>query len=133
MADTIYIVSKCLAGRPEKELVESLKRSVGQICKRDGKIDEFYIGIASGASPEEAMKHRNDRRTKYDFMRALYKSKSQDHVKEVESVLIDHFRDHQGNMNQVGGGGGPSTSQDWCYVYLAGYYKKEQQWWCTIL
>lgn len=34
---------KCLTGLPDKELLESLKRSVGQICRRDGKIDEFYI------------------------------------------------------------------------------------------
>ena len=133
MADTVYTVNKCLTSLPDKELLESLKRSVGQICRRDGKIDEFYIGIASGASPVEAMKHRNDRRTKYDFMRALYESKSQDHVKEVESALIEHFKDHQGNLNMVGGGGGRFTSKGFCYVYLAGYYKKEQQWWCVIL
>lgn len=104
------------------EVLESLTRSVAQICRSDSNVKSMYIGIASGNNAEQAMRRRYDdykREEGISEMIALYSSSSEGNTRAIETELEAHFRSHGRNINRTGGGGGRESSGPNYYVYVA--------------
>ncbi len=100
-----------------------LRTSIGAYT-RNGK--KFYIGVTSGPSTREdniisAMKTRYDeyKRSKgINRMIAIFKTKSERRCKQVETELIEYYKDYDGLLNERGGGGGRVGSETWKFVYI---------------
>eukprot|EP00698_Gefionella_okellyi_P018648 TRINITY_DN5617_c0_g1_i1.p1 TRINITY_DN5617_c0_g1~~TRINITY_DN5617_c0_g1_i1.p1 ORF type:complete len:131 (-),score=25.39 TRINITY_DN5617_c0_g1_i1:34-426(-) len=113
--------SSVITGHPS-QILESLHRSVAQYIRAGSNVTKFYIGIASGDDAIRAIRRRYD---EYKFdegiseVIALYSSSSEDYTRAVETDLEQFFRQHQRNINRVGGGGGRTSSGPQYFVYIA--------------
>ena len=99
-----------------------LKRSIAGICRTDRGVANFYIGIASGAYPYDALYRRIDSRKKIwgvSDIWMLYASRSSRSVRWLESELVDHFWGDPRLRNHVAGGGGRIGKGPFHYLYLA--------------
>lgn len=97
------------SGDPD-EVISTLKRSVGQFTKNVGtfKIGRTCDPAHRAGQPDYA---------KFDEMIVIYKTRSAEHVNDVETQLIEFFETHNDIGNFRGGGGGP-LGQPPYYVYV---------------
>lgn len=106
---------------PPSQVLGQLRSSVSGYT-RPGRAKHFYVGIASGADSESALRRRLDaykRQLGINRMVCIYQSSSQNNSRLVEKELIDFFDEVEGIANRVGGGGGPDSAGPRFFVYLA--------------
>lgn len=105
------------------DILETLIRTVSSVCRSDRNVRHFYLGIASGTSPQHALARRVDdykEANDIDEMVLLYKSSSQRFCREVENYLISYYlARHASIINRRAGRAGRPTTQPYSYVYLA--------------
>ncbi len=101
---------------------DALVGSVSAYLRRD---PAFYIGITSGPTDDgqAAMRSRRTGDNFYDAnhlnrMIAIYKSKSQDVCRKIETKLLDEYRHRRRCKNEIAGGGGGTAQTEWKFVYL---------------
>ena len=106
-------------------VLPTLTRSISAICREDRGVSLFYIGIASGWDHEAALKRRIDDKKIFfgtTDMYLLYQSTSETNTKEIESYLVDRFKDEKADLrvwNSARGGGGRPGSGPFFFLYLA--------------
>ena len=106
------------------QAAEILRRSIPQYCRTDRHIEKYYIGIASGAEPVQALKNRMDKK-KVDWeinrMIALYQSRSRQNTQEVEDTLIRILKNLHDDrlLNERAGRAGRPSRGPLFFLYLA--------------
>lgn len=106
-------------------ILTTLIRSISAICREDRWVSMYYVGIGSGWDHESALKRRIDDKKLFfgtTDMYLLYESSSETNTKEIETFLVDHFKDDRADLrvwNSAKGGGGRPGSGPYFYLYLA--------------
>ncbi len=103
---------------------DNLKQSVSGFLRGDKK--NFYIGITSGFNKDDgrAAMRRRFTNGRYDEvyginrMVAIAKSISQQVCRDIETELLEYYKDRKECCNIAAGGAGRPTERPWSFVYL---------------
>ncbi|MDD5531030.1 MAG: hypothetical protein PHX21_13515 [bacterium] len=107
-----------LSGCPE-DVLDSLIGFIDVIaCNKSTSC--FYIGRTNNL---EAIKNRHG----CDYIISIYKTNSLEHSLKIEDALIKAFHNHPKNNNDADHSGSSIPRKYPLYVYLAVWYKKEEQ------
>lgn len=100
-----------LTGRVSDNLKKTFNRKIGQYIAGSNYIK---IGITSRKPKERFEEHLKE--INWKRMVVLYRTTSEDYVKELERFLIANHFDYL--TNEVGGGGGDLSNGSSCYLYI---------------
>lgn len=101
--------------------LEACKKYVKKYSDKE-HVEKYYIGIASGGDEVSAIKRRYDDTKKKEGLNeviAIYETSTQDECRDIETQLIEEFREDKKMINKRGGGGGAPSDGPNYYVYLA--------------